>query len=176
MTLLPPAVVQKFSSLYAMATPLSVSGNLKREIYESLLLQVKALLEGEEDTIANLSNMMSALKHGMKFLWVGIYFVKKDELVLGPFQGTVACTRIKKGKGVCGTAWEKKEILIVPDVNKFAGHIACSTESKSEMVLPCMKNGEVFALLDVDSDKLNDFDATDKVYLQKVVYLIEMIS
>lgn len=159
-----------------MSTLLSVSGKTKKEKYESLLPQLHALVGGEKDVIANLSNIMSALKHGMNFFWIGIYFVKGNELVLGPFQGPVACTRIKKGKGVCGTAWEKKEILIVSDVDEFPGHIACNSESKSEIVLPCCKKGSVFAVLDVDSDTLNYFDETDKTYLQKVANVIESIS
>src|SRR5205085_9010530 len=119
------------------------------------------LVEGEPDLIANLANIMAALKHGMNFFWVGIYFVKDKELVLGPFQGPVACVRIGFGKGVCGTSWQKAETLIVPDVDKFPGHIACSTESKSEIVVPVFKNGKVTAVLDVDSNELSDFDSTD---------------
>ncbi len=156
-----------------MAESFLVTGTSKEERYRSLVPQLQALVEGEKDPIANLSNIMSGLKFGMGFFWVGIYFVKDNELVLGPFQGPVACTRIRKGKGVCGTAWDKKETMLVPDVEKFPGHIACSSESRSEIVLPCFKNGEVFAVLDVDSDQLNDFDKKDEKYLRQVVQLIE---
>ncbi|HEY6160243.1 MAG TPA: GAF domain-containing protein [Bacteroidia bacterium] len=157
-----------------MAESIHISGETKRERYESLLPQLHALTEGEFDTIANLSNIMSALKYGMNFFWVGIYFAydDRDELVLGPFQGPVACTRIKRGKGVCGACWEKKESIIVPDVDAFPGHIACSSASRSEIVLPVMKNEKAIAVLDVDSDKLNDFDETDKYFLEKIVLLI----
>ena len=150
----------------------------KKTRYESLLPQIKALVEGENDMIANLSNIMSALKYGMDFFWVGCYFVKSkngnEELVLGSFQGTVACTRIAKGKGVCGKSWEQQQVIIVDDVEKFPGHIACSAQSKSEIVLPAFdKSGNVFLVLDVDSDALSDFDAIDKTYLQQVIALIE---
>lgn len=160
-----------------MAESIILSGATKKEKYESLIPQIKALVEGEKDFIANLANIMSALKYGMNFFWVGIYFVKENQLVLGPFQGTVACTRIALGKGVCGTSWKEKKTIIVEDVDKFPGHIACSSESKSEIVIPCFDNkGEVFAVLDVDSDKLSDFDETDKVYLEKVVNLIQELK
>ncbi len=160
-----------------MAESLIVLGETKQEKYKSLLVQLKALVELESDFIANVANMMSALKYGMHFFWVGIYLVKKEELVLGPFQGTLACTRIKKGKGVCGKSWEEKQIILVEDVTQFPGHIACSAESKSEIVLPCFnKNNEVFAILDVDSNQLADFDETDKKYLQQVVQIIERIN
>jgi len=158
-----------------MAESINVQGNTRKDKYESLLPQIKALTEGETDAIANLSNIFSALKYGMGFFWAGIYFVKNDELVLGPFQGPVACTRIKKGKGVCGSAWEKKQVIIVPDVDRFPGHIACSSLSKSEIVLPCFKKGEIIAVVDVDSDKPGDFDETDRRYLAEVVTLIENI-
>ena len=157
-----------------MAEALHISGSTKKEKYQQLLPQIKALVEGEKDLIANVSNSMSALKYGMDFFWVGIYFVKGDQLVLGPFQGTLACTRIGFGKGVCGTAWKQKGIIIVEDVEKFPGHIACSSLSRSEIVVPCFDNKkEVFAVIDVDSDKLNDFDETDKIYLQQVAAIIE---
>lgn len=170
-----------------MAESLSVSGTTKKEKYESLLPQIKALVEGETDFIANLSNIMSALKFGMDFFWVGVYFVKdlsptlslkegegaKKELVLGPFQGPVACTRIGLGKGVCGTAWKEKKTIIVDDVDQFPGHIACSSLSKSEIVLPAFdKNGDVSLILDVDSEHLATFDETDKFYLEEVVTII----
>lgn len=169
-----------------MAESIIISGSSKKERYQSLIPQIKALVGGETDVIANVSNIVAALKFGMDFFWVGIYFVKisrqshsplnrfrEPELVLGPFQGPVACTRIAFGKGVCGTSWKENKALIVDDVEKFPGHIACSADSKSEIVIPCMRNGEVFAVLDVDSDKLNEFDATDKQYLEEVVRLIE---
>jgi L-methionine (R)-S-oxide reductase len=161
------------------AIVVSKSAN-KEEKYMSLLPQIEALLHGESDLIANLANCMAALKYGMNYFWVGVYFVKqsdeKEELVLGPFQGTLACTRIAKGKGVCGKSWESKETIIVEDVEKFPGHIACSSESKSEIVLPALnKQGNVVLVLDVDSDKLNDFDAIDKKYLSQVIQLIEKL-
>ena len=157
-----------------MAETISISGTTKKEKYQSLIPQIKALVEGERDFIANISNIMSALKYGMDFFWVGIYLVKKDQLVLGPFQGTLACTRIDFGKGVCGTTWEQKQTVIVEDVDKFPGHIACSSLSRSEIVVPCFDTKkEVFAVIDVDSDKLNDFDETDKIYLQQVATIIE---
>ena len=158
-----------------MSETISVTGNTKEEKYKSLLPQIKALIEGEKDFIANISNIMGALKYGMNFLWVGIYFVKQNELVLGPFQGPVACTRIAFGKGVCGTTWKEKKTIIVNDVEKFPGHIVCSSDSKSEIVIPCFKQEEVFAVLDVDSDKLNDFDETDKQYLEKIALIIETL-
>jgi L-methionine (R)-S-oxide reductase len=164
-------------SFYKMAEEFEVTGIDRRQRYESLLPQLRALAEGEIDTIANLANIMSGLKYGMGFFWVGIYFVYDDldELVLGPFQGPVACTRIKKGKGVCGTCWEKAETVIVPDVDQFPGHIACSTNSRSEIAVPVLKNGEVAAVLDVDSDKLNDLTEVDKEHLEKVAELISSL-
>ncbi len=147
----------------------------KKEKYELLLPQIKALVDGESDLIANLSNIMAALKFGMNFFWVGIYFVKNDELVLGPFQGPVACVRIKHGKGVCGTSWQKAETIIVPDVDQFPGHIACNSESKSEIVLPVFKNKNVMAVIDVDSNVLSDFDAIDGMYLTEISKLIETL-
>lgn len=145
----------------------------KKEKYETLLPQIEGLLSNEPDLVANLANVSSALKFGMGFFWVGFYLVKDDELVLGPFQGPIACTRIKKGKGVCGTAWEKGKTILVPDVEQFPGHIACSSDSKSEIVLPGFKNEEVQLILDVDSDQVNDFDTTDQVYLEKIMKLVE---
>ena len=160
-----------------MAESLSVSGTTKKEKYESLLPQIKALIEGETDFIANLSNIMSALKFGMDFFWVGVYHVKGNELVLGPFQGPVACTRIALGKGVCGTAWKEKKTIIVDDVDQFPGHIACSSLSKSEIVLPAFdKNGEVSLILDLDSERLATFDNTDKLYLEQLMRLIEDLT
>jgi L-methionine (R)-S-oxide reductase len=155
-----------------MAESLTVSGATKKEKYESLIPQIKALTEGENDLIANLSNIIAALKFGMNFFWVGIYFVKDGQLVLGPFQGPVACTRINYGKGVCGTAWKEKRTIIVEDVDQFPGHIACSSLSRSEIVLPAFKNGEVSLVLDVDSEHLGAFDETDKIYLEQVMLLI----
>lgn len=156
-----------------MAESLVVSGATRKEKYESLLPQIKALVEGEKDFIANISNIVAAIKYGMNFFWVGIYFVKENELVLGPFQGPVACTRIAFGKGVCGTAWKEKNTIIVEDVEKFPNHIACSSESKSEIVVPCFRKGDVWAVLDIDSDILNDFDNIDKHYLEKIALIIE---
>ena len=170
-----------------MAESIIISGHTKKEKYESLLPQIKALVEGESDTIANLSNIISALKFSMDYFWVGIYFVKntpsvlskstgegKKELVLGPFQGPVACTRIEYGKGVCGKCWEFKQIIIVDDVERFPGHIACSSLSKSEIVLPAFNTtGEVVLILDIDSENLADFEDTDKFYLEKIVKIIE---
>lgn len=164
-----------------MSESIIISGTTKKEKYESLLPQIKALVEGETDTIANLSNIIAALKYGMNYFWVGIYFVKqtsedKTELVLGPFQGPVACTRIAYGKGVCGKSWETKQTIIVADVDNFPGHIACSSLSKSEIVIPAFhKSGEVNLILDVDSEHLANFDETDKVYLQKVIKIMENI-
>lgn len=162
-----------------MSESIIVSGISKKEKYESLIPQLKALIEGETDLIANLSNIIAALKYGLDFFWVGIYFVKstsenKNELVLGPFQGHVACTRIAYGKGVCGKSWETKQTIIVEDVDKFPGHIACSSLSKSEIVLPAFnKNKEVFLILDVDSEHLANFDETDRIYLEQVIKIIE---
>ncbi len=141
----------------------------KEEKYQSLLSQIEALTQGETDTIANLANIASALYFGMGFFWVGFYRVAdEDELVLGPFHGPVACTRIRYGKGVCGTAWEKKQSIVVPNVDEFPGHIACSSDSKSEIVLCISKNNQVQWILDIDSNRLNDFDETDKKYLEKL--------
>jgi len=141
--------------------------------YATLIPQLEALTDGETDLIANLSNIAAALWQTMNFFWVGFYIVKNKELVLGPFQGPIACTRISFGKGVCGACWKEKKTIIVPNVDEFPGHIACSSDSKSEIVLPAMKNGEVALVLDVDSDRLNDFDETDKKYLSQVMNIIE---
>lgn len=141
--------------------------------YQTLVPQIEALISGEPDLIANLSNIAAALRQSMNFFWVGFYIVKDKELVLGPFQGPIACTRIAFGKGVCGASWKEKQTIIVPNVDEFPGHIACSSDSKSEIVLPAIKNGEVALVLDVDSDQLNDFDETDKVYLSQVMSMIE---
>ncbi len=145
----------------------------KKEKYESLLPQIEALVTTEEDAIANMANVASALKYGMDFFWVGFYLVKGDELVLGPFQGPIACTRIRKGKGVCGTSWEKAETIIVPDVDAFPGHIACSSESRSEIVVPGISDGKVAWILDVDSTEINSFDTIDQYYLERLcTYLL----
>ncbi len=157
-----------------MAEELVVVQNAdKEEKYKSLIPQIEGLLYGEEDLVANLANIASALKYGMGFFWVGFYIVKQNELVLGPFQGPIACTRIKKGKGVCGTSWEKGETLIVANVEEFPGHIACSSDSKSEIVLPAFKDGAVQLILDVDSDQLNDFDQVDQQYLTDLMKIVE---
>ena len=156
-----------------MAEDLSIIQGTKEEQYQTLLPQIKALIEGEPDVVANLANISAALKEQFGWLWVGFYLVKKEELVLGPFQGPVACTRIQKGRGVCGSAWQQAQTLIVPDVEKFPGHIGCSSLSKSEIVVPVIRNGEVTAVLDVDSELLNLFDETDKKYLEEIVSWIE---
>lgn len=147
----------------------------KEEKYQSLIPQIEALVTGEPDLTANLANIASALKYGMGFFWVGFYLVKDDELVLGPFQGPIACTRIRKGKGVCGTSWAKAETVLVPNVDEFPGHIACSSDSKSEIVLPAFKDGEVALILDVDSDQLNDFDSVDQQYLERLMRIVEAL-
>ena len=156
-----------------MAEDLYIASGTKTEQYETLLPQVKALLEGEEDLIANMANIAASLKEQFGWLWVGFYIVKKDELVLGPFQGPVACTRIKKGKGVCGSSWASATTLIVPDVEKFPGHIACSSLSKSEIVVPIIWNNEVIAVLDCDSTEYNSYDTTDQQYLEQMVRLLQ---
>ena len=156
-----------------MAEELLISQSLnKTERYEALLPQVRSLLDGESDLIANLSNITAALKQTFDFLWVGFYIVKNNELVLGPFQGPIACTRIGYGKGVCGTSWKEKKTIIVPDVDAFPGHISCSSASKSEIVVPVIHNGEVSLVLDVDSETLQAFDESDQQYLEDLVKLI----
>ena len=157
-----------------MAEELIISKSVsKKERYQTLLPQIKALVEGEPDQVANLSNIAAALKQTMDFFWVGFYLVKENQLVLGPFQGPIACTRIDLGKGVCGTAWKEKRTIIVPDVDKFPGHIACNSASKSEIVLPAFINSEVALVLDVDSDALNDFNSTDQLALEELMRIIE---
>ena len=141
--------------------------------YQSLIPQIDALLHGETDMVANLANMAAALKEQFKWFWVGFYLVKNGELVLGPFQGPVACTRIGLGKGVCGAAWEQEKTLVVPDVEAFPGHIACSSLSQSEIVVPLFNNGEVVGVLDVDSEQLDQFDETDALYLEELVKLLK---
>lgn len=149
------------------------SSTEKAERYETLVPQIESLIAGEPDLVANLSNIAAALKQTFNFFWVGFYLVKDNVLVLGPFQGPIACTRIGFGKGVCGTSWKEGKTIVVPNVDEFPGHIACSSDSKSEIVLPAFKNGKVFLVLDVDSDKLNDFDDTDALFLGKLMKLIE---
>ena len=155
-----------------MAEDLTILKGSKEEEYQSLLPQIKGLLTGETDLVANMANVAAALKEQFQWFWVGFYVVKNSELVLAPFQGHVACTRIQKGRGVCGTTWARAETLIVPDVEKFPGHIACSSLSKSEIVVPVKRNGEVVAVLDVDSETYNFFDDTDMRYLEEIVALI----
>jgi len=144
----------------------------KTDLYESLYPQIQALLSGEKDFIANLANTAAALKETFNFLWVGFYIVKNDELVLGPFQGPIACTRISLGKGVCGTSWKESKTIIVPDVEQFPGHIACSSASRSEIVIPIYNEDKVIAVLDVDSEQLNQFDEIDEKYLTKITKLL----
>lgn len=155
-----------------MSEDLQLSTGSLEEQYQSLIPQIKALLEGEEDLIANLANVCAALKSQFDFFWVGFYLVKNDELVLGPFQGPIACTRIAFGKGVCGAAWKQKVSIIVGDVDAFPGHIACSSLSKSEIVIPIVQGEKVVGVLDVDSDQLCDFGQADKIYLKKIVELV----
>jgi L-methionine (R)-S-oxide reductase len=159
-----------------MAEDLAIAQGTKEEQYQSLIPQIKGLLEGENDLIANLANITAALKEQFGWLWVGFYLVKDNELVLAPFQGPVACTRIRKGRGVCGASWAEKKTLIVPDVEKFPGHIACSSLSRSEIVVPMFSGDEVVGVLDVDSTDLNTFDTTDQHYLEEIVNLIVLAS
>ena len=158
-----------------MAEEIHLINASKEEQYLSLLPQIEGLIAGETDLTANLANVCAALKAQFNFFWVGFYLVKGDELVLGPFQGPVACTRIAKGRGVCGQAWQQKQVLLVPDVDVFPGHIACSSFSKSEVVIPLFgADDEVKAVLDVDSDRLNDFDEIDVTYLSKLCSLLSV--
>lgn len=156
-----------------MSEDLVLVQGTKQERYESLLPQIKAMLAGERDSIANLANVAAALKQQFDWLWVGFYLVKEDELVLGPFQGPVACTRIRKGKGVCGAAWLQGSTLIVPDVNEFPGHIACSSLSRSEIVVPIVRN-EVVGVLDADSIALNTFDKIDQRFLEILATILPL--
>ena len=156
-----------------MAEDLSIITGNKQEQYQSLLPQIKGLLDGETDLVANLANTVAALKEQFGWFWTGFYIVKNNELVLGPFQGPVACTRIALGKGVCGTAWQQAKTLIVPDVDAFPGHIACSSLSRSEIVVPVFHNGKVVAVLDVDSELLDQFNETDALYLEQIVKLVK---
>jgi len=155
-----------------MAEDLLITKGTKEEQYESLLPQIKALLEGEPDLIANLANITGALKEQFNWLWIGFYLVKGDELVLGPFQGPVACTRIRKGKGVCGASWATAKTLIIPDVEKFPGHIACSSLSRSEIVVPIIRNDKVVGVLDADSIEPDQYDIIDQNYLEQITELI----
>jgi GAF domain-containing protein len=155
-----------------MAEDLQIITGNKQEQYRSLLPQIKGVLEGETDLIANLANVTAALKEQFGWLWVGFYLVKDSELVLGPFQGPIACTRIQKGRGVCGSSWMQAKTLIVPDGEKFPGHIACSSLSKSEIVIPVVKHDRVVAVLDVDSSAFNQFDETDQQYLEEIISYI----
>ncbi|MBA2498388.1 MAG: GAF domain-containing protein [Chitinophagaceae bacterium] len=152
-----------------MPEDLLIIKGTKEDQYKNLVPQIAAIIEGETDLIANLANIAAALKEQFDWLWVGFYLVKNNELVVGPFQGPVACTRIKKGKGVCGTSWEQEKTLIIEDVEHFPGHISCSSLSKSEIVVPVIKNNEVVAVLDCDSSLLDDFDETDKFYLEEII-------
>jgi len=146
----------------------------KEEQYISLIPQISALVNGEPDLTANLANIAAALKEQFNWFWVGFYLVRSNELVLGPFQGPVACTRIQKGRGVCGTSWQRAETVIVPDVDEFPGHIACASASRSEIVLPVFNGNEVIGVLDVDSEHLSHFDEIDAVYLRKILNLISI--
>ena len=155
-----------------MAEDLTIVKGDKLAQYQSLIPQIKSLLEGETDLIANMANVCAALKEQFDWFWVGFYLVKQDELILGPFQGPVACTRIQKGRGVCGTSWAQQKTLIVPNVEEFPGHIACSNLSKSEIVIPITKSGEVIGVFDVDSEFLNQFDEVDQKGLEEIMTLI----
>ena len=155
-----------------MSEQLIIQGGTKQERYEGLLPQVASVVEGETDMIANMANVAAMLHETFGFWWTGFYRVVGDELVLGPFQGPMACTRIKKGRGVCGTAWAKEATQVVPDVDLFPGHIACSSASRSEIVVPVFREGEVIAVLDIDSDRLSTFDETDRLYLEQIAQIL----
>lgn len=155
-----------------MSENLIIKGNNKEELYGNLIPQIKSLVEGEDDAIANMANVAACLKDTFNFWWVGFYRVIAGELVLGPFQGPLACTRIRKGKGVCGTAWQNAETVVVPDVDAFPGHIACSSLSRSEIVVPIIKNGVVTAVLDIDSEKPANFDTTDQRFLEEIASVL----
>lgn len=157
-----------------MSEDLKIATGAKAKQYEDLIPQIKGLITGEPDLVANLANVTAALKEQFKWWWVGFYLVKENELVLGPFQGPIACTRIAFGRGVCGAAWKEAKTLVVPDVEQFPGHIACSSLSKSEIVVPVIRNGQVVAVLDVDSEHLSHFDETDQHYLEAIVAAIEI--
>jgi GAF domain-containing protein len=155
-----------------MAEDFALAEGTISEQYETLLPQVAAIIEGEKDLIANLANFTAVLKQQFKWLWIGFYLVKDDQLVLGPFQGPIACTRISKGKGVCGKAWQEAKTIIVPNVDEFPGHIACSSLSKSEIVIPIITNETVVGVLDIDSQILNSFSEIDQLYLEKMLLLL----
>lgn len=155
-----------------MAENLIITEGDKEQQYQTLFPQIEALLAGETDMTANMANVAAALKQTFDFFWVGFYVVKKDMLVLAPFQGPIACTRIRHGKGVCGTAWKEAKTLIVPDVELFPGHIACNAASRSEIVVPVIREGKVIAVLDIDSDKLDSFDEVDANYLERICGLL----
>ncbi|HRG00296.1 MAG TPA: GAF domain-containing protein [Bacteroidia bacterium] len=156
-----------------MAEDIQAIGNTKEELYQSIIPQIKSLVDGESDLTANMANVCAALKYGLNFFWVGFYLIKNNQLVLGPFQGPIACTRINLGKGVCGTSWQENRVIIVDDVDEFPGHIACSSLSKSEIVLPIYNfNKEIVGVLDIDSDVLSSFDKTDELYLTQIINLL----
>jgi L-methionine (R)-S-oxide reductase len=155
-----------------MAEDLEIITGTKEEQYQQLIQLIKGVLEGETDLVANLANVAAILKEQFKWWWIGFYLAKEGELVLGPFQGPLACSRIRKGKGVCGSSWEKAITLIVPDVDQFPGHIACSSLSRSEIVVPVIRKGEVVAVLDADSEFYDHYDETDQEYLEQIVELI----
>lgn len=157
------------TTIINMSEQLIISGNTKEELYETLLPQIQSIVEDEPDMIANMANISACIMDTFHFWWVGFYRVIGEELVLSPFQGPLACTRIKKGRGVCGTAWKEAQTIVVPDVDQFPGHIACSSASRSEIVVPVFKDNEVIAVLDIDSENLNTFDETDKKYLEELV-------
>ena len=157
-----------------MAENLIINGGNKQELYETLLPQLQSLTAGETDMVANMANVAAALKQTFGFFWVGFYGVKEEMLVLAPFQGPLACTRIRYGKGVCGTAWKEARTMVVPDVEQFPGHIACSSDSRSEIVVPVVRDGKVVAVLDIDSDNLNAFDGTDAKYLEQLCAFLPM--
>jgi GAF domain-containing protein len=156
-----------------MSEEITITATARKDRYEELLPQIEALISSEPDLIANLANVCAALKYAMDFFWVGFYLVRENELVLGPFQGPVACTRIGLGKGVCGAAWMQKKTVIVDDVDAFPGHIACNSASKSEIVVPIIKDGSVKGVLDVDSDKPADFSDTDSFFLGKIISMLQ---
>jgi len=156
-----------------MAEDLFITLGTKSEKYKAIIPQIRALIEGEDDITANLANITAALKEQFNWLWIGFYLVRNDELVLGPFQGPVACTRIRKGRGVCGTSWEKAKTIIVPDVEAFPGHIACSSASKSEIVIPIIRENVVVGVLDVDSSELNQFDEADQYFLEQLLESVQ---
>ncbi len=155
-----------------MSEQLIIKGNSKKELYENLLPQIQSIVEGESDIIANMANISACLKDTFSFWWVGFYRVVGEELVLGPFQGPLACTRIRKGKGVCGAAWQDGKTVVVKNVDEFPGHIACSSLSKSEIVVPVVKENDVVAVLDIDSERLANFDEIDRFFLEKIVDLL----